>query len=111
MYTIKKPTPLQTPTPHFFLTKLLPLITNLDHIICKRPVPLGHEVAGTIVKLGPGIVNHNLGKRIAVALTIHSIGQVDRSKAIGFAYDAGYAGLALLVTATSVIFPMARLGN
>lgn len=44
---------------------------------------LGNEVAGTIVKLGRSIVNHTLGKRIAAALTIHPIGQVDVTKLSG----------------------------
>jgi NADPH:quinone reductase-like Zn-dependent oxidoreductase len=57
------------------------------HFPQKQADILGSEVAGTIGKLGPGILNHTLGKRIAAALTIHPIGQVDRNKAIGSAYD------------------------
>ncbi|KAL1619901.1 hypothetical protein SLS56_009918 [Neofusicoccum ribis] len=62
-----------------------------------RPITLGHEVAGVIVKLGPGPSASSFccGDRVTVALLGHPINDRDFKQAIGVGYDGGYAEYAV----------------
>ncbi|KAI9830172.1 MAG: hypothetical protein M1819_005849 [Sarea resinae] len=67
-----------------------------DGFIHKQPpIVLGHEVAGTVIALGPGVTQARLGDRVAVAQIVHPISEVDWSQSIGLGYDGGYAQYAL----------------
>ncbi|KXG45853.1 Polyketide synthase, enoylreductase [Penicillium griseofulvum] len=59
--------------------------------IGKRPITLGHEVAGTIVALGDGVSNFRVGDRVAVALIAHPVEQMQLFAAIGLGFDGGFA--------------------
>ncbi|KAE8395926.1 chaperonin 10-like protein [Aspergillus alliaceus] len=64
---------------------LLDLFTLQDDqygMILKRPIVLGHEIAGIIVKLGQGVSDPKVGERVSL-------------KAIGLGYDGGYAEQAM----------------
>ncbi|KAI5920349.1 GroES-like protein [Camillea tinctor] len=61
----------------------------------KLPITLGHEVAGTVVKLGPGPSVVQIGDHVAVALLSHPAEQADWTTAIGLGYDGGYGEYAL----------------
>ncbi|XP_059169563.1 sorbitol dehydrogenase-like [Physella acuta] len=39
---------------------------QLDHIVIKEPITLGHETSGTVSKLGPGVTSLAVGDRVAV---------------------------------------------
>lgn len=62
-----------------------------DAWLRKRPITLGHEVAGTVRGLGPGVSDINVGDRVAVALPAHPIEQADFTNGIGLGFDGGYA--------------------
>lgn len=59
--------------------------------IGKRPITLGHEVAGTIVALGDETSNFQIGDRVAVALISQPVEKLDISTSIGLGYDGGFA--------------------
>lgn len=59
--------------------------------MCKLPITLGHEIAGTIAKLGsPSSVFH-VGDGVAVACVGHPIETRDFNEAPGVGRDGGYA--------------------
>ncbi|KAL1625917.1 hypothetical protein SLS56_007156 [Neofusicoccum ribis] len=60
-----------------------------------RPITLGHEVAGTIAKLGPGPSPFRIGDRVAIALISHPVGAGSWEETVGLGYDGGYAEYAL----------------
>ncbi|KAF7556668.1 hypothetical protein G7Z17_g1260 [Cylindrodendrum hubeiense] len=62
-----------------------------------QSLTLGHEVAGEVVKLGPGAsaFQFNVGDRVAVTLLGHPILDRDFTEAIGVGYDGGYAEFAI----------------
>lgn len=62
-----------------------------DDWLRKRPIVLGHEVAGTIIALGPQVTDFAVGDRVAVALIAHPIEEADFAAAIGLGFDGGYA--------------------
>ncbi len=62
-----------------------------DDWLRKRPITLGHEVAGTVSGLGAGVTGLNVGDRVAVALPAHPIEQADFTNGIGLGFDGGYA--------------------
>ncbi|QLL06516.1 zinc-binding dehydrogenase [Mycobacterium vicinigordonae] len=62
-----------------------------DDWLRKRPIVLGHEVAGTVTALGPQADGVAIGDRVAVASIIHPIEQADFKDAIGLGFDGGYA--------------------
>lgn len=68
----------------------------LDHLIRKRPLTLGHEVAGVIVKTGPGVTDHKIGDKIAAALVTYPVSTSDWNKTIGLGYDGGFAEFAVV---------------
>ncbi|KPM42513.1 hypothetical protein AK830_g4074 [Neonectria ditissima] len=59
------------------------------------PLTLGHEVAGTIVKLGSEPSPVQVGDRVAVALVAHPVEKATRATTIGLGYDGGYSEFAL----------------
>ena len=64
-------------------------------MIMKRPIVLGHEVAGTVIELGPGISNYELGDRVVAGIPTHPVARDSFTKAIGLGYDGGYAEQAI----------------
>ncbi|EFX01779.1 putative secondary alcohol dehydrogenase [Grosmannia clavigera kw1407] len=66
-----------------------------------KPLTLGHEVAGTIVKLGPSSSDSpsgspfSVGDRVAVAQICQPTDAMDWTKAVGVGFDGGYAPYAL----------------
>lgn len=76
-----------------------------DEWLRKRPIVLGHEVAGTVAALGPQVTDFAVGDRVAVALISHPIEQADFADAIGLGYDGGYAGKAAVPVRNLVRIP------
>ncbi|KAH8665462.1 chaperonin 10-like protein [Ilyonectria robusta] len=62
-----------------------------------QSLTLGHEVAGTVVKLGPGASEFpfKTGDRVTVALLGQPVIDRDFQEAIGVGYDGGYAEFAV----------------
>jgi propanol-preferring alcohol dehydrogenase len=59
--------------------------------VAKNPITLGHEVAGTIIALGDGVSNVQVGNRVAVAMITHPLEQMQLSATIGLGLDGGFA--------------------
>ncbi|GMG30226.1 Alcohol dehydrogenase zinc-binding domain protein [Aspergillus oryzae] len=57
------------------------------NMIMKRPIVLGHEVAGTIIELGPGVSDYEVGDKVVVGIPTHPVAQDSFIKAIGLGYD------------------------
>ncbi|KAM5349428.1 hypothetical protein ACJ41O_005933 [Fusarium nematophilum] len=66
-----------------------------DTWLGKRPITLGHEVAGVITKVGPGVTEFNVGDRVAVSQVCHPIEERDWSLGIGLGFNGGYAQYAV----------------
>ncbi|KPM44870.1 hypothetical protein AK830_g1592 [Neonectria ditissima] len=66
-----------------------------DAWLIKKPITLGHEVAGIITKLGPGVSGFHLGDRVAVSQVCHPVEERDWSLGIGLGFDGGYARYAV----------------
>ncbi|KAH7052352.1 chaperonin 10-like protein [Macrophomina phaseolina] len=68
-----------------------------DAWMCKRPIVLGHEVAGTVIKFGPNTPASSFkpGDSIVVACVGHPIEERNFAEAIGVGHDGGYAEFAL----------------
>lgn len=73
--------------------------------IRQRPIILGHEVAGIIVEIGPGVSGYTLGDRIVSAIPSHPIQSAEWDKAIGLGYDGGYAQYAIVLASNIVSIP------
>lgn len=88
-----------------------------DDWLRKRPIVLGHEVAGTVAELGSGVDGFAVGDRVAVALVSHPIEQADFAHAIGLGFDGGFAEKAavparnLVRVPDAVSFPMAAVST
>ncbi|CAL1539166.1 unnamed protein product [Lymnaea stagnalis] len=39
---------------------------RVDHIIINKPITIGHEISGTVSKLGPGVTDLAVGDRVAI---------------------------------------------
>lgn len=76
-----------------------------DDWLRKRPIVLGHEVAGTVRGLGPDVTGVQVGDRVAIALISHPIEHADFAHAIGLGFDGGYARQALAPVANLVPIP------
>ncbi|KAK7416168.1 hypothetical protein QQX98_005365 [Neonectria punicea] len=61
-----------------------------DAWLTKKPITLGHEVAGIITKLGPEVTGFKLGDRVAVSQVCHPVEERDWSLGIGLGFDGGY---------------------
>ena len=64
---------------------------HVNEWIRKRPITLGHEVAGTVCVIGLGVTNFKVGDRVAVSLPGHSTEEPDWDNAVGMGFDGGYA--------------------
>lgn len=74
-------------------------------LIKKRPITLGHEVAGIIVETGSGVSDYQIGERIVSGITSHPVSAQNWHTAIGLGYDGGYAELAIVYTANICRIP------
>ncbi|KAF7552099.1 hypothetical protein G7Z17_g4521 [Cylindrodendrum hubeiense] len=70
----------------------------------KRPITLGHEVAGNVVAVGQGVETTWIGERVAVALGGHPI---RTPNTIGLQIDGGYAEFVVAMVASLVRVPEA----
>ena len=68
----------------------------------KHAVTLGHEIAGTIDALGPGVVSYPVGQRVVLQAGEERAGTV---YARGVDYDGGWAEYTLATVATLVPIP------
>ncbi|KAL6405666.1 hypothetical protein AUP68_11046 [Ilyonectria robusta] len=68
----------------------------------KRPITMGHEVAGNIVAVGQGVDEAWVGERVAVALGGHPI---RTPNTIGLQIDGGYAEFVVVMVASLVRIP------
>ncbi|WAO90759.1 PKS-ER domain-containing protein [Fusarium falciforme] len=66
-----------------------------DAWLTKKPITLGHEVAGIITEIGPGVAGFSLGDRVAVSQVCHPVEERDWSLGIGLGFDGGYAQYAV----------------
>jgi len=66
--------------------------------LVKLPIVMGHEVAGTIIALGPEVADWRIGDRVGVCPSM-AVG------APGFSYDGGFAECMLAVADTLVPIP------
>lgn len=73
--------------------------------LLKRPIILGHEVAGIVRMLGPGVSDVQIGDRVAVALATHPLDELDVSVAPGLGRDGGYAEQGVFPSSTLVHVP------
>ncbi|KAL3420995.1 alcohol dehydrogenase [Phlyctema vagabunda] len=64
---------------------------HVDDWIKKRPITLGHEVAGVISDVGTDVSRFRVGDRVVAALPGHSTDEPDFNNAIGMGIDGGYA--------------------
>lgn len=78
---------------------------HVDDWIRKRPITLGHEVAGIITGLGPGVKDLKIGDRVAVSLPGHSTEEPDWENAVGMGFDGGYAEFVTVKTRYVVPIP------
>lgn len=63
-----------------------------DMLLSKRPVTLGHEIAGIIVGLGPDVTDFTIDERIVSAIAIgHPVTLQEVLTTAGIGYDGGYA--------------------
>lgn len=63
---------------------------KIDNFFRIKPIILGHEVAGTVTKLGDG-TGDKLGDRVAISLLFHPADKGNRDRIIGVALDGGNA--------------------
>lgn len=64
----------------------------------RRPVTMGHEVAGVVVEVGEGVTDWSVGARVGVCPTT-------RVGAPGYGYDGGFADKILVDQITLVAIP------
>ncbi|MGW5153586.1 zinc-binding dehydrogenase [Rhodococcus koreensis] len=76
-----------------------------DAWLRKRPIILGHEVAGTVRGLGGGVSDIAIGDRVAVALPNPSIEQMDFVNGVGLGFGGGFAEQAVSSRANIVAIP------
>ncbi|KAK7903565.1 hypothetical protein LTR67_001585 [Exophiala xenobiotica] len=78
-----------------------------DAWLSKKPITLGHEVAGTVTKLGPGVTNVRVGDRVACGLTPEPVAITGFGKAPGLGLDGGYAEYLIMWASVLVVIPEA----
>ncbi|MGV0791225.1 zinc-binding dehydrogenase [Mycolicibacterium sp. XJ1819] len=77
-----------------------------DGMLGKRPIVLGHEVAGTISALGARVEGFDVGDRVAVAQVAHPVGEHNVfSDGIGLGFDGSYAEKAVAPVRNLVRIP------
>lgn len=75
-------------------------------LIIKRPITLGHEVAGTIVELGSGVTGFNVGDNVVSGMaTNRPITISDMKTSVGIGFDGGYAEFALFYASKTLKIP------
>ncbi|KAJ5517303.1 hypothetical protein N7527_008863 [Penicillium freii] len=67
-----------------------------DTWLHKRPITLGHEVAGIVTKVGPNITEYRVGDRVAILQIGYPVEDRDWSLGIGIGFDGGYAEYAVV---------------
>ncbi|CZR68651.1 related to Zn-dependent alcohol dehydrogenases [Phialocephala subalpina] len=77
---------------------------HVDDWVRKRPITLGHEVAGIINKVGSEVTRFAVGDRVAVSLPGHSTEEPDWDNAVGMGFDGGYAEY--MTVATRYVVPI-----
>lgn len=78
---------------------------HVNDWIRKRPITLGHEVAGIITSVGSGVQGFQIGDRVAVSLPGHSTEEPDWENAVGMGFDGGYAEFMTVPTRYLVRIP------
>ncbi|KIV91604.1 hypothetical protein PV10_06122 [Exophiala mesophila] len=73
--------------------------------VAKSPITLGHEVAGKIVRTGPGVSKFQVGDEVAIALLSHPLEKASWATAVGLGYDGGYAEYAIAYVDSLVKIP------
>ncbi|KAH6867686.1 chaperonin 10-like protein [Thelonectria olida] len=76
-----------------------------DAWLTKKPITLGHEVAGIITKVGHGITQFCPGDRVAVSQICHPVEERDWTLSIGLGFDGGYAQYAVAPVCRLVRIP------
>ncbi|KAH7255152.1 chaperonin 10-like protein [Fusarium redolens] len=61
-----------------------------DDYIAKRPIVLGHEVAGVIRKIGKNISGFQVGDAVTLALLMHPVSERVNGAYVGLSFDGGY---------------------
>ena len=83
------------------------IITGKDNtFFWKRPIILGHEIAGEIVQIGPDVTKHKVGDRVVSVITKNqpvTFGDLTTSPGIG--KDGGFAQYVTLAEAKSLKIP------
>lgn len=62
-----------------------------DSWITKRPITLGHELAGTVSEVGSGVSQFKVGDLVAVALPSEPTDDTNNDHIVGVGRDGGYA--------------------
>jgi propanol-preferring alcohol dehydrogenase len=77
-----------------------------DMLLSKRPVTLGHEIAGVIVELGPDVTDFSIDERIVSAIaTSHPVTLQEVLTTAGIGYDGGYAEYVVINIEKAVRIP------
>ncbi|KAG4287295.1 hypothetical protein FPRO06_04947 [Fusarium proliferatum] len=61
-----------------------------DDYIAKKPIVLGHEVAGIIKKLGRNVSGFQIGDAVTLALLMHPVSERTNGAYVGLSFDGGY---------------------
>lgn len=73
--------------------------------LAKRPITLGHEVAGVVTAVGQGVDKIHTGDRVAFILPIHPLEDMVTDGAVGLSINGGYAEYCLGRAADAVPIP------
>ncbi|KAF4990976.1 hypothetical protein FDECE_14183 [Fusarium decemcellulare] len=74
----------------------------------KRPITLGHELAGVVVKVGSDVTKFKVGDRVLpIISTQHPITFADVTSTPGMGYDGGFAEYAVLFESKALHIPEA----
>ncbi|SCO78320.1 ADH2-Alcohol dehydrogenase II [Fusarium oxysporum] len=61
-----------------------------DDYIAKKPIVLGHEVAGMIKNLGRNVSGFQIGDAVTLALLMHPVSERVSGAYVGLSFDGGY---------------------
>ncbi|KAI7769547.1 hypothetical protein LZL87_003037 [Fusarium oxysporum] len=61
-----------------------------DDYIAKKPIVLGHEVAGMIKTLGRNVSGFQIGDAVTLALLMHPVSERVSGAYVGLSFDGGY---------------------
>ncbi|PSN67353.1 GroES-like protein [Corynespora cassiicola Philippines] len=65
-----------------------------DSWLLRRPITLGHEVAGEIIETGSNVIDYRPGDRVAVYHVGQPVEERKWAESIGLGFDGGYAEFA-----------------